>query len=88
MQNKYINTGFYSVIIIFVILCGIGTLYRYKSDIYFDLARHQLGAYIRTGNADKMQWAYQNAIRCNPLEFENYASILNSEHIRLLQGNL
>jgi len=85
MQNKTANIIFYSVIIIFVILCGIGTLLRYKSDLYFDIARHQVAVYSRTDNAERMQWAYQRAIKLNPLETDNYSAILNGFYVGLIK---
>jgi len=86
MQNKTANIIFYSLVIILMILCGIGTLYRYKADIYFDIARNQVPVYARTDKPELMQWAYNNAVRINPLESKNYSYILNGHYLDLIVG--
>ncbi len=85
MQNRYINTVFYLLVISFVVLCSVGALYRFKADIYFDIARNQVVDYATKNEYQKLNWAYWKAIEMNPLEFVNYANILNGNYIRLIQ---
>ena len=89
MQNKYINTAFYITVIAIVIVCAIGNAYRFKADMYFDVSRKTVPGYtLRNEGHVLMKWAYNNAVRCNPLEFYNYSNILNRDYYHMLQGRL
>lgn len=85
MQNKYINSVFYSVIIAITISCGVLTFYRFSADIYFDLARRSVRAYaLRNEGKDYMQWAYREAVRRNPCQSNDYGNILNSNYRKII----
>lgn len=88
MQNKYIRTSGYSIVIVFMIVCIILSCYRYRADMFFSQARHCIPVYINNGQGlAYMQDSYNNAIRCNPLEAKNYARKLNGEYLRKLASN-
>lgn len=83
MNNKYVNVFFYSTIIILMVVCCIGTIKRYHADIYFNEARKCVPAYAECGEyLREMQFLYWEAVRCNPLEAQNYAEKLNGDYIR------
>ncbi len=85
MQNKYCNITFYLLIITFVTLCGMGTVKRYQSDAYFNIARNHIPKYADTNDKQSLkiiQYCYWQAIKNNPLEYEHYARRLNGQYLK------
>ncbi len=96
MKNKYLNTLFYSLIIVFVIFLGIGTVFRYLSDLNFDKARKLSTLHGRT-EASLTSWEeikkfkpyaladinyyYNKAVKYNILEKQNYSQIVNGMYL-------
>jgi len=86
MQNKYIRTIFYSGIIIITVFCGVLCLYRYKADLYFDLARKAIPSYTFGHESSAyVQWAYNEAVKCNPYQSDNYKNILGGTFHRMIR---
>lgn len=86
MQNKWIRTPIFSIIIIVIIALGMGNFRRFKADMYFDRARKVIHSYALRGEGMKyIQWAYWEAIRLNPLEFYNYEHLLNKTYMQVIQ---
>lgn len=84
---------------VFVIICGVLTVFRYLSDMNFDKARKLATSYggieasltdreeIRKFKAPAMaeiDYYYKKAIGYNILERENYARRLNSIYLKEL----
>ncbi len=83
MQGRYINTIFYIFIITCVVCLGIGSVYRYKADIYFDTARKIIPHYARTNEGlQHIQYYYNMAAKNNPLDKRVYADMLNGNFLR------
>lgn len=87
MQNKYINITFYSIVILLSLLCIIGTMSRFKADMYFDKARKCVPGYAKTHKLKYLlaiQFYYQKSIEYNPLEIVNYSNRLNANYLQTL----
>ncbi len=83
MRNKYCNITFYLLIIVFVMMCSVGTIKRYQADVYFNISRNCIPSYADRGeNLALMQWAYWKSVELNPLEFVHYANRLNGDYIK------
>ncbi len=99
MQNKYINTIFYSLIIVFVILLCIGSIMRYIADLNFDKARKLATSYgraeakltsweeirkLKTVASANIDYYYGRAVSYNVLEKDSYAQIIKGMYLREL----
>ncbi len=86
---QYIRATFFSGIIIVTIFCGVLCMCRYRADIYFDLARKAVPAYaLGFENSAYVQWAYGEAVRCNPCQSDNYKGILDGTFYGIVRENV